>query len=410
MKIPIFRATLRTGADVVQSRQWARAVAAGLGIPDQDQTRIATAVSEIARNAVSYAGGGRIEFGLADTKTRPSLVVRVSDTGRGIADVEAVLGGRYQSKTGLGLGIPGARRLMDDFKLETGPSGTTVVMSKRIAAGDMTDEAFKAKAQQAAGRLARMRQADPVAEVQQQNRELLESLQQLRVREEELVAANEKLRANLDEKEVLLREVHHRVKNNLQIVSSLVSLQGARAQSEEAKRELAALSGRIRSLSLIHDHLYHGENVARIELGEYVGDLCRRISAVFAEPEPRITLTYEMPEIVIPIDLAINIGLVVNELVTNCFKHAFPDGRSGTIRIVGGLEGRRLSMSVCDDGVGSGSVARDRPRRSLGTTLVETMVSRLHGRIEVEGKNGTATHIELDLPEPETPESAFSAI
>ena len=408
MKIPIFRATLRTGADVVQSRQWARAVSAGLGLAEQDQTRIATAVSEIARNAVSYAGGGRIEFGVANTKTRPALVVQVSDTGRGIGDVEAVLGGRYQSKTGLGLGIPGARRLMDEFTLETGPSGTTVVMAKWIAGSDMTHDTLKVKAQQAAGRLARMRQADPVAEVQQQNRELLESLQQLRVREEELVTANEKLRANLDEKEVLLREVHHRVKNNLQIVSSLVSLQGARARSPEAKHELAALSGRIRSLSLIHDHLYHGENVARIELGEYVGDLCRRIRDVFAEPDPRIMLTYDMPQIVIPIDLAINIGLVVNELVTNSFKHAFPDGRTGMISIVGGLEGRRLSMSVRDDGIGAGAILRDRTRRSLGTTLVETMVSRLHGKIEVEGTGGTATHIELDLPEPDAADGGIA--
>lgn len=401
MNIPIFRAMLRTGADVVQSRQWARAVAAGLGVADQDQTRIATAVSEIARNAVSYAGGGRIEFTVADTTTRPALLIRVSDTGRGIADPEAVLAGRYQSRTGLGLGIPGARRLMDDFSLETGPSGTTVVMAKWIAAGDLGQDSLKAKAQQAAGRLARMRQADPVAEVQQQNRELLESLQQIRVREEQLLAANEKLRSNLDEKEVLLREVHHRVKNNLQIVSSLVSLQGARSQSAEAKRELSALSGRIRSLSLIHDHLYHGENVARIELGDYVGDLCRRIGDVFAEPEPRIALTHDIPQIVIPIDLAINIGLVLNELVTNSYKHAFPDGRTGTIRISGEVRASRLTLVVADDGVGSRPGTRDHSRRSLGTTLIETMVSRLHGKIEVTTRQGTITRIDLDLPEPE---------
>ena len=401
MNIPIFRAMLRTGADVVQSRQWARAVAAGLGFAEQDQTRIATAVSEIARNAVSYAGGGRIEFGVSDVAARHALTVRVSDSGRGIADPEAVLGGRYQSKTGLGLGIPGARRLMDDFNLDTGPGGTTVAMAKWIAGGEVNQEELKAKAQHAAGRLARMRQADPVAEVQQQNRELLESLQQLRVREEELVAANEQLRTNLDEKEVLLREVHHRVKNNLQIVSSLVSLQGARAQSDEAKRELGALAGRIRSLSLIHDHLYHGENVARIELGAYVGDLCRRIRDVFAEPEPRIALSHAMPEIVIPIDLAINIGLVVNELVTNSFKHAFPDGRTGAIRVKGRLEGNRLHMSVCDDGIGCDPPAAGRTRRSLGTTLVETMVSRLHGTVRVECSDGTKTRIELELPAPE---------
>ncbi|MFN4088891.1 MAG: sensor histidine kinase [Alphaproteobacteria bacterium] len=397
MTIPIFRATLRTGADVVQSRQWARTVAAGLGATDQDQTRIATAVSEIARNAVSYGGGGRIEFGLAIGDVRTALTVRVSDQGRGIPDLDAVLAGRYRSKTGLGLGIPGARRLMDTFAIESGPAGTTVVMEKVIG-GPVSPEALRAKAQQAAGKLARMRAADPIAEVQQQNRELLDSLHQLRLREEDLLAANERLRSGLAEKEVLLREVHHRVKNNLQIVSSLVSLQGSRARSEEAKGELSSLSGRIRSLSLIHDHLYHGENVARIELGDYIGDLCRRIADVFAEPEPRIALEHEMPAVVIPIDLAINIGLVVNELLTNSFKHAFPDGRAGRIRVAGRVAGQHLALTVRDDGIGCAPSAPKSTRRSLGTTLIETMVSRLHGRVEVDCSRGTCTRVFLTLP------------
>src|SRR5690606_38646730 len=295
MNIPIFRALLRNAADVVQSRQWARTVAGALDISEQNQTRIATAVSEIARNAVTYAGGGRIEFTVGKAAGRPALLIEITDKGRGIPDIDAVLEGRYVSPTGLGLGIPGARRLMDDFTLSTGESGTRITMAKWVGAQEVPPSRFQAQAQQAAARLARIRQLDPVAVAQQQNRELLESLHQLRVNEEQLLAANERLRSSLREKEVLLREVHHRVKNNLQIVSSLVSLQGARSHSPEAKRELSALSGRIRSLSLIHDHLYHGESVARIELGQYVADLCNRIRDVFAEPDARIELSYDMP-------------------------------------------------------------------------------------------------------------------
>src|SRR5690606_11499529 len=107
MNIPIFRAMLRNAADVVQSRQWARTVATALDVSEQNQTRIATAVSEIARNAVSYAGGGRIEFSVGAIGGRSALLIEIIDKGRGIVGIDAVLEGRYVSPTGLGLGIPG---------------------------------------------------------------------------------------------------------------------------------------------------------------------------------------------------------------------------------------------------------------------------------------------------------------
>src|SRR5215831_8756723 len=128
----ILNVTIQHEPDVVLARQRARQIAQLLGFDAQDQTRIATAVSEIARNAFSYAGGGRVDFRI-EGRTQPQLlVVRISDSGRGIDNLRDVLDGRYQSKTGMGLGIVGARRLMDQFEIESSSSGTVVLLKKLL--------------------------------------------------------------------------------------------------------------------------------------------------------------------------------------------------------------------------------------------------------------------------------------
>ena len=130
MSVTILSLAIRHEHDVVAARQHARQIAALLDFDAQDQTRIATAVSEIARNAFTYAGGGTVEFSV-EGKTSPQLfAVRVSDQGRGIADLARVLDGQYQSATGMGLGITGARRLMDHFSIESSPRGTVVSLKK----------------------------------------------------------------------------------------------------------------------------------------------------------------------------------------------------------------------------------------------------------------------------------------
>src|SRR5947208_873203 len=124
---------VRLEQDVVLARQRARAVAGLLGLDPQDQTRLATAVSEIARNAYQYGGGGRVEFLVDDAGAPPALLVRCTDKGPGIRDLQAVLDGRYASPTGMGLGIVGARRLMDRFEIESAPgAGTTVLLGKTL--------------------------------------------------------------------------------------------------------------------------------------------------------------------------------------------------------------------------------------------------------------------------------------
>ena len=178
--------------DVVLARQRARQITALLEFDAQDQTRIATAVSEIARNAFRYARGGKVTFRLEGTTLPQLLTVEVTDRGPGIPDVPAVLEGRYDSDTGMGLGIAGTRRLMDRFFITSTPGqGTTVAFGKFLPRrrGLVRSDALAAVAES----IARQRPANAVDEIQQQNQELLIALEELSKRQEELVALNREL-------------------------------------------------------------------------------------------------------------------------------------------------------------------------------------------------------------------------
>src|SRR4051794_13193284 len=134
MSTKLANIALRNEEDVVEARRQARDIATRLGFDANDQTRLATAVSEIARNAFNYAGGGSVEF-LLENGNGTALEIRVSDAGPGIADLKKILAGTYRSKTGMGMGIIGARRLMDDFRIESNPGeGTLITLSKNLPA------------------------------------------------------------------------------------------------------------------------------------------------------------------------------------------------------------------------------------------------------------------------------------
>ena len=186
---------LRRDQDVVLARTRARQVAAALGFDPQAQTRIATSVSELVRNAQRYAGGGRVSFAVEESAHGRTLRIRVSDQGPGIADLAAVLEGRYRSPTGMGQGLRGARRLSDDFRVETAEGrGTTVEIGKRLPR-----EAPRFGPEQAADlaqRLCHADAGDARAEVERQNQELLLTLSELRERQEQV----ERLNAALQER------------------------------------------------------------------------------------------------------------------------------------------------------------------------------------------------------------------
>jgi signal transduction histidine kinase/DNA-binding response OmpR family regulator len=188
--IPVFNLPLRTERDVVQARQRAREVAAELGLDNQDQIRIATATSEMARNAFRYARNGKVQFAVGLDEPQ-YLEVTVSDSGPGIPNLDEILEGRYKSTTGMGMGILGTRRLMDDFDLDANPAGTTVRMVKRIPRHHamMTQRAVRDLNE----RLLERVPDSPYEEIEQQNQELLKTLQELRSRQEELELLNREL-------------------------------------------------------------------------------------------------------------------------------------------------------------------------------------------------------------------------
>jgi signal transduction histidine kinase/CheY-like chemotaxis protein len=178
---------IRFENDVVLARQKARAIASVLKFDPQDQTRIATAVSEIARNTFQYGGGGVAEFRLDEAEKMFHVTLR--DRGRGIGNLDEILAGKYVSQTGMGQGIVGAKRLMDSFHIETSPSsGTTVILGKRVPKRSVIfDRAEVTRA------ISKIEAVGPYEELKQQNRELLHTMQELRVRQEELAQLNREL-------------------------------------------------------------------------------------------------------------------------------------------------------------------------------------------------------------------------
>jgi signal transduction histidine kinase/CheY-like chemotaxis protein len=190
MSSEILSIPLRNERDVVQARQRSRELASLLGFDNQDQIRLATATSEMARNAFRYAREPKVSFCM-DLSTPQKFEIEITDSGPGIRNLDQVLAGRYQSKTGLGLGITGTRRLMDTFNIKTSPNGTSVKMGKLIisSAPDVTPQTIKAIQRQIKARPA----DSPYEEIDRQNQELLKTLQELKTRQEELSQLNHEL-------------------------------------------------------------------------------------------------------------------------------------------------------------------------------------------------------------------------
>ena len=187
----LLRADIRHEADVVLVRQYARHLAMLLGFDTQDQTRLATSVSEIARNAYEYAAGGRVAFSVS-TEPAPAFRVHIDDDGPGIRDLAAVLEGRYVSTTGMGLGIQGARRLVDQFAIGRGQKGgTTVTLGKLLPS--LAEALTPPRVQAILEELGRAAPDDPVAELQARNHELLLALDELRERQTEVERLNREL-------------------------------------------------------------------------------------------------------------------------------------------------------------------------------------------------------------------------
>lgn len=203
--------------------------------------------------------------------------------------------------------------------------------------------------------------------------------------------AQKRLETALQEKTVLLNEVHHRVKNNLQVIASLLNLQTSRATDPAARAMLRESQSRVRAMALTHQLLYERKDYSRIDLGEYLERLAQLLQGSFREASSRVALRRGIVKGPLYIDLerAVPCGLVVNELVTNAFKHAFPDERRGEIRIELSTVDGELELVVADDGVGLPAGFDPAQSKSLGLQLVPLLVDQLQGRFQFENAQGT---------------------
>ena len=218
------------------------------------------------------------------------------------------------------------------------------------------------------------------------------------------------LRASLAEQTELLKEVHHRVKNNLQIVISLLSLQTRQVKNEIALETLHETQGRIRSLALLHETLHRQGNAARADARIYFGNLCENLCESFGSKARRIRLERRLAAVDLDLDQAIPCGLIVNELVTNAFKHAFPGERSGTIVVeLSADNGQPVELIVSDDGIGLPAGLDVNLAESLGLRVVSGLARQIGGTLTVENQSGTAFRIQFPRPAGGTHDPAQAA-
>ncbi|NJN45251.1 MAG: PAS domain S-box protein [Candidatus Competibacteraceae bacterium] len=200
---------------------------------------------------------------------------------------------------------------------------------------------------------------------------------------------------SLREKEVLLKEIHHRVKNNLQIISSLLDLQSDYVEDHRMQAILRDSQNRVRSMAIIHEQLYQTDDLGKIDLARYVEELTGYLLTSYSADHHGVRLQIEMPPVWLSIDTVIPCGLIINELFTNSIKYAFPNNRNGLIRIAleeTGEDGRFI-LHIADDGVGLPEDLDVKQTASLGLMIVNSLVQQLRGTLDVDRTGGTTYKI-----------------
>jgi signal transduction histidine kinase/DNA-binding response OmpR family regulator len=434
---------LRTEPDVVLVRQRARQIAGLLGFDTQDQARIATAVSEIARNAVRYARKGKVEF-LVEGRTPPQLfVVSVADEGPGIPNLQEILEGRYRSPTGMGLGIVGARRLLDQVDIDSQPGkGTTVRLKKLLPRGARF--VGVPELAELGAVIARTTPQGPLEEVQQQNHELLRTLDELRRRHAELGRLNRELEdtnrgvvalyAELDEKAVHLRRademksrflsnMSHEFRTPLNSILAISRLLYDRADgplTSEQEKQVGFIRTAAEDLSqLVNDLL----DLAKVEAGKTVvrpsefraGDLFGALRGMLKPllVTERVALVFEEPESLPPL---VTDEQKISQILRNFLSNALKFTEKGEVRVRGTLDalGTSAVFAVSDTGMGIApedqerifgefdQVEHEAQRRvrgtGLGLPLSRRLAELLGGTVTVESAVGMGSTFTLTVP------------
>ena len=216
---------------------------------------------------------------------------------------------------------------------------------------------------------------------------VLRELREANIRREQKIN-DAQIRASLQEKEFLLREIHHRVKNNLQVIASMLRMQAEQSADERLLVQFQAAQSRIKSMALVHEKLYRSTDFADINFAEYIRDIAAELIRVYSREG--VTITTDIQEIRLGVDVAIPCGLIINELVSNALKHAFPGGMSGIVSISMRRDSpENIVLKVEDNGVGIAEEFDPHRENTLGLTLVSILVQQIDGTIAIERSHGT---------------------
>jgi PAS domain S-box-containing protein len=199
----------------------------------------------------------------------------------------------------------------------------------------------------------------------------------------------EQLRTALQEKEIMLKEIHHRVKNNLQVISSLLSIQSTYLADPRDAQNFQESRDRIKTMALVHEKLYQSDDLASVDFGPYVERLAANLFRSYAGSGGRVSLRVEVKDVFLDADRAIPCGLIVNELVTNALKYAFPDGRNGNVTVAMHHDDDQYLLIVSDDGIGMRADFDLAETESLGLQLVNMLSNQLGGKVSMDVSQGT---------------------
>ncbi|HTM01510.1 MAG TPA: ATP-binding protein [Candidatus Omnitrophota bacterium] len=443
MSTRILSLALRQEVDVVLARQRARRIAALLGFDGQDQVRIATAVSEIARNAVAYAEQGLAEFGIEGTTPPQVFTIRITDKGPGIRRLQDILEGRYRSTTGMGIGISGARRLMDQFTIASDPGhGTSVTLKKLVPAGrpSMTPAEIAVLVDS----LAKEKPQGAFEEIQRQNQELLATMSELEQRQEELLILNRELEdtnrgvvalyAELDEKADHLRRADelksrflsnmtHEFRtpvNSIQALAWMLLERSDGPLTPEQERQVQFIRRASDELSeLVNDLL----DLAKVEAGKSeVRPTLFEVSNLFGALRgmlrpllvtTSVALVFEEPEGIPP--LHTDEGKV-SQILRNFISNALKFTEQGEVRVRARLVngGGKIAFEVSDTGIGIAPEDQERvfqeftqidsaiQRRvrgtGLGLPLCRKLAELLGGSVSVRSEVGAGSTFVAEIP------------
>lgn len=369
---PVVLTTVRLeeSADVMRLREVTMALADVLKFGTFEKTRTVTAVVELGRNAIEHGQKGRARFTLTQIKGRAALNVTVLDQGGGIPEERLRGQGIASSVSGLGLGLRGVQRIAETFEVKTGAEGTKI---DAAFVAPLPLRATEALALEAAEALAGLHATDPAAALTEQNRELLES-----------IAA----------RDLLMKELHHRTGNNLALIVALIRMSKVQAELGETKQVLGELETRVASLAKAHELMQRAANAGTIPAEDLLREVAQNAEKAFNAENLRVDISVDCDVMQVEGRIAVDIGLIVGELITNAYKHAFTDRCEGAIAVRLTEVGGELLLSVSDDGVGLGPDA-PRPERSdsLGWRLIRTLNFQHGGSLTVDGAEGLTVSI-----------------